>query len=104
MANSARQGERLLAGSRAVAADHPGIGDVRGRGLMVGHEFVTPDGRPDGATAARAHAAAAAHGLLLLTCGAEGHVVRMIPPLVVTADQVDEGLTLWSKALTDAVA
>ncbi|WP_103380396.1 aspartate aminotransferase family protein [Pseudonocardia dioxanivorans] len=102
VANAAKQGLRLLDAARDLAADHPGIGDVRGRGLMVGTEFVTPDGRPDGATAARAHAAASAHGLLLLTCGAEGHVVRMIPPLVVTADQVDEGIALWSKALTDA--
>jgi 4-aminobutyrate aminotransferase len=102
VANAAEQGRRLLAGVRGVAADHPGIGDVRGLGLMVGNEFVTPDGRPDTATAARAHAAATTHGLLLLTCGAAGNVVRMIPPLIVTADQVDEAVGLWAKAVTDA--
>ncbi|WP_214364338.1 aspartate aminotransferase family protein [Pseudonocardia sp. H11422] len=104
VANAAEQGLRLLEGLRGVAADHPGIADVRGLGLMVGNEFTTADGRPDPQAAARAHAAAAAHGLLLLTCGAYGNVVRMIPPLIVTAEQVDEGVGLWAKAVTDATS
>jgi 4-aminobutyrate aminotransferase len=66
---------------------------------MLGNEFVDRDGEPDAATAARVQQAAAAAGLLLLTCGAAGNVVRMIPPLVVTADQVDEGLALWREAI-----
>ncbi len=71
---------------------------------MVGIEFVDADGNPDGATAAKVHAAAAEQGLLLLTCGVSGNVVRMIPPLVVTAEQVDEGLALWTKALNNALS
>lgn len=102
--NARVQGEKLLAGVRDAAQGVGAIGDVRGRGLMVGIEFVDADGNPDGATAAKVHAAAAAQGLLLLTCGVHGNVVRMIPPLVVTADQVDEGLALWSKALNDALS
>ncbi|MFP5023157.1 aspartate aminotransferase family protein [Pseudonocardia phyllosphaerae] len=102
--NARVQGERLLAGVRESAENVPAIGDVRGRGLMVGIEFVDADGRPDGATAAKVHAAAAAQGLLLLTCGVFGNIVRMIPPLVVTADQIDEGLALWTKALNDALS
>jgi len=43
-------------------------------------------------------------GLLLLTCGVYGNVVRMIPPLVVTSEQVDEGLALWTKALNNALS
>jgi 4-aminobutyrate aminotransferase len=101
--NAAEQGSRLLEGLRKVAADHPVIADVRGLGLMVGNEFCTPDGAPDAATAARAHAAAAERGLLLLTCGAHGNVVRMIPPLVVNSAQIEEGLALWSDALRDAL-
>jgi 4-aminobutyrate aminotransferase len=72
---------------------------VRGLGLMVGNEFCTPDGAPDGKAAAAAHARAAELGLLLLTCGAAGNVVRMIPPLIVSADQIDEGVELWRTAL-----
>lgn len=98
--NAAVQGKRLMDGLSAVAAKHPVIGDVRGLGLMVGNEFSNPDGTPDTATAGRVLKAAADRGLLLLSCGAYGNIVRMIPPLVVTNDQVDEALTLW----TDAVA
>ncbi|MEU9820473.1 aspartate aminotransferase family protein [Pseudonocardia alni] len=102
--NARVQGEKLLAGVRDAAQGIAAIGDVRGRGLMVGIEFVDADGKPDGATAAKVHAAAAAQGLLLLTCGVHGNVVRMIPALVVTAEQVDEGLALWTKALNDALS
>ncbi|TYK45847.1 aspartate aminotransferase family protein [Actinomadura decatromicini] len=101
--NSARQGARLGDGLRKVAADHPVIGDVRGLGLMQASEFTGADGEPDAAAAQRAHKAAAERGLLLLTCGAYGNVVRMIPPLIVTAEQVDEALGLWSAAVSDAV-
>jgi 4-aminobutyrate aminotransferase len=67
---------------------------------MLGNEFVDRDGNPDPASAARVQQAAAAAGLLLLTCGAAGNVVRMIPPLVVTDTQIDEGLALWREAVT----
>ncbi|WP_306319588.1 MULTISPECIES: aspartate aminotransferase family protein [unclassified Streptomyces] len=102
--NARERGEQLFAGLREVAASYPvggqgGIGDVRGLGLMAGTEFVTADGSPDGATAARVHAAAAERGLLLLTCGAQGQVVRMIPPLVVNGEQIDEGLRLWRESV-----
>jgi 4-aminobutyrate aminotransferase len=101
--NAARQGARLNDGLRKIAADHPEIGDVRGLGLMQAGEFTTPDGEPDAAAATRAHKAAADRGLLLLTCGAYGNVVRMIPPLIVTADQVDEALELFDVAVRAAI-
>jgi 4-aminobutyrate aminotransferase len=97
--NAATQGARLREGLTKVAADAPAIGDVRGLGLMLGNEFVDHDGNPDAAAAARAQQAAGAAGLLLLTCGAAGNVVRMIPPLVVNPDQIDEALTLWREAV-----
>ncbi|MGW0082735.1 aspartate aminotransferase family protein [Streptomyces sp. NPDC003393] len=106
--NSAERGAELIAGLREVASPYRadgagGIGDVRGLGLMAGTEFVTADGLPDGETAARVQAAAGRRGLLLLTCGAQGQVVRMIPPLVVTAEQVREGLDLWSGAVAEVL-
>jgi len=97
--NAAEQGQRLLEGLRKVATDHPGIADVRGLGLMVGSEFRTRSGEPDPATAARTLAAAAERGLLLLTCGAWGNIVRMIPPLVVSGEQIDDGVRLWAEAV-----
>jgi 4-aminobutyrate aminotransferase len=100
--NARVKGAQLQDGLRKVAADNPTIGDVRGLGLMVGSEFTTSDGRPDTATAARAQRAAADRGLLLLTCGAWSNVVRMIPPLVVNAEQVDEAVAIWADAVRAA--
>ncbi|MFM9372024.1 aspartate aminotransferase family protein [Streptomyces sp. Da 82-17] len=106
--NAAARGAQLFTGLRETAAAHPagegraGIGDVRGLGLMAGTEFTDADGEPDGATAAKVHAAAGERGLLLLTCGTQGQVVRMIPPLVVNEAQVAEGLRLWRQSV-DAV-
>ena len=102
--NAARQGARLNEGLQKVAADHPEIGDVRGLGLMQAAEFTTADGEPDPGAARRAHRAAAERGLLLLTCGAYGNVVRMIPPLIVTEAQIDDALGIWSRAVADAVS
>ncbi|MET8629216.1 aminotransferase class III-fold pyridoxal phosphate-dependent enzyme [Kitasatospora sp. NPDC004669] len=97
--NAAEQGVRLLDGLRTVAAEAPGIADVRGLGLMAASEFCRPDGTPDPDAARRAQQAAAGLGLLLLLCGIHLNVVRMIPALVVTAGQIDEALALWSKAV-----
>jgi 4-aminobutyrate aminotransferase len=100
--NARLKGAQLQDGLRKVAADNPAIGDVRGLGLMVGSEFTTSDGQPDTAAAARAQRAAADRGLLLLTCGAWSNVVRMIPPLVVNAEQVDEAVAIWAEAVRAA--
>jgi len=96
--NAAQRGAQLLAGASERAVN--GIGDVRGLGLMVGSEFTTSDGAPDTARAQAAQQEAARRGLLLLTCGAHMNVVRMIPPLVVTAQEIDEGLAIWADVLT----
>ncbi|WP_030675623.1 aspartate aminotransferase family protein [Streptomyces sp. NRRL B-1347] len=101
--NAAAQGRRLADGLRKTAADVAAIVDVRGTGLMLASEFRGPDGAPDAALARAVQQAAAERGLLLLTCGVHGNVVRMIPALVVTAEQVDEALTLWSAAVAAAV-
>ncbi|MBB3052974.1 4-aminobutyrate aminotransferase [Prauserella isguenensis] len=101
VANAAERGEQLLAGARAVADKTPAIGDVRGMGLLVGSEFTTADGKPDNTTAQAAQKLAAERGLLMLTCGAYMNVVRMIPPLVVTSEQIDEALEIWSGVVAE---
>ncbi|MPZ60171.1 MAG: aminotransferase class III-fold pyridoxal phosphate-dependent enzyme [Propionibacteriales bacterium] len=100
--NAAARGAELADGLVKTAADVPAIGDVRGLGLMQASEFTDADGRPDPAPALRAQQAAAERGLLLLTCGSRGHVVRMIPPLVVNSEQVHEALSIWSDAVRAA--
>ena len=97
--NAAEQGARLQEGLRRVAATQPAVGDVRGLGLMCASEFTDASGAPDPGAAARVQAEAVGRGLLLLTCGALGNVVRMIPALVVTAEQVDEALGIWEEAV-----
>lgn len=100
--NAASRGAQLRAALQAVADDHAQVTDVRGLGLMIGNEFRDAEGNPDGSTAARAQQEAAQRGLLLLTCGAWGQVVRFIPALVVTQPQVDEAAGIWRETL-DAV-
>jgi 4-aminobutyrate aminotransferase len=97
--NSAERGAELKEALAAVAADHDRITDVRGLGLMIGNEFRDLEGRPDGATAAAVQQEAARRGLLLLTCGAWSQVVRFIPALVVTGDQIKEAATIWADAV-----
>jgi 4-aminobutyrate aminotransferase len=108
VANAAARGAQLLAGLRAMAARHPAIGDVRGLGLMVALELVRPeegDGRaPDGAAAKRVLAAALARHLMLLTAGPYGNVVRIIPPLVTTVEEVDLALGVLDEACAEALA
>ena len=88
----------------ALAAKHPVIGEVRGRGAMLAVELVVPGesgpGGPVPDAAATAAVAKAAHelGLLLLTCGTYGNVVRLLPPLIISDDELDRGLTLLEQA------
>ncbi|AHD22573.1 4-aminobutyrate aminotransferase [Rhodococcus pyridinivorans SB3094] len=96
--NAAVRGRELLSGARENTTD--AIGDVRGLGLMVGLEF-TADGAPDRERATAAQQLAAQKGLLLLTCGAHMNVVRMIPPLIVTAQQIEDALGTWSEVLAE---
>ncbi len=101
--NSRARGAELKETLSKVADRHPQITDVRGLGLMIGNEFRDADGRPDGAAATAAQQEAARRGLLLLTCGAWGQVVRFIPALVVKSEDVQEAGRIWGEAV-DAVA
>jgi len=102
MANAAAQGERALAGLGALKARHPGIGDVRGRGLMIGVDFVKDRAtrEPDPELRDRLVHHAFERGLLLLGCGRS--VVRVAPPLSIEPALVDEGLAIFEAALTEA--
>src|SRR5699024_5489708 len=93
--NSTERGAQLKDALAQVASGSDRITDVRGLGLMLGNEFRDADGNPDGATAGAVQQEAARRGLLLLTCGAWGQVVRFIPALVVDSDQVDEAVSIW---------
>lgn len=96
---AAELGAHLRAQLTSLQSDQPTIGDVRGRGLMVGAEFSGQDRAPDTDTAARVQKAAEERGLLLLRCGTHGNVVRFLPPLVVTRGQLDEALEIFADAV-----
>ncbi|HET6562221.1 MAG TPA: aminotransferase class III-fold pyridoxal phosphate-dependent enzyme [Marmoricola sp.] len=97
--NSAERGAELRAALEKVAGSHKAITDVRGLGLMLGNEFRRADGSPDGPTAAAAQQEAARRGLLLLTCGAWGQVVRFIPALVVNSENIAEAVAIWEDSV-----
>jgi 4-aminobutyrate aminotransferase len=94
-----RLGARLLAGIRERAEGHPSIAEVRGRGLMLAVEFADgPELAPRPDLAKGVLAAAMARNMLLLSCGTYGQVVRIIPPLVTTEDEVDLALGVIGEA------
>jgi adenosylmethionine-8-amino-7-oxononanoate aminotransferase len=88
--NAANMGERLLTGLRAAVGKSPIVGEVRGRGLMVCVDFVQPDGsgKPlDGKQVAELDRLAWDRGAIIY---ARGTVLRLAPPLCITAAEVDE--------------
>jgi 4-aminobutyrate aminotransferase-like enzyme len=101
VANAAVRGEELQAALKALMAEDDRIGDVRGYGLMVGVELVkdrsTRD--PDTETTEALIKAAADHGLLILNCGTHHNVIRFLPPIDVTAEEVTRGAELFRAAL-----
>lgn len=104
LANAGERGLQLMTGLRKLQEEYPQIGDVRGRGLMIGTEFVV-DGRPEKAkplVKAIVHAAEQ-RNLLLLTCGTYDNTIRWIPPLVVTSQQIAAGLRIFTEALRQAI-
>jgi 4-aminobutyrate aminotransferase len=102
LAKAQETGAYIMDRLRQMQLNHPSIGDIRGRGLMVGIEFVE-----DRETKKRASALRTAviersfdKGLLVIPCGP--NVIRMTPPLNISRDLVDEGLHLFEEALTEA--
>jgi 4-aminobutyrate aminotransferase/(S)-3-amino-2-methylpropionate transaminase len=88
----------------ALAAKHDVIGDVRGRGAMLAVEFVEPGTLTPNPTAMAAVAAAChEQGLVTLTAGTYGNVLRFLPPLVIGEDLLSEGLDILEGAFASAL-
>jgi 4-aminobutyrate aminotransferase / (S)-3-amino-2-methylpropionate transaminase / 5-aminovalerate transaminase len=82
-----------------MAEAHPVIGEVRGRGAMIAVELVRPGTiEPDAAAAAKVAKTCHAAGLVVLTCGTYGNVLRFLPPLVIGQSLLDEGLSILEDA------
>jgi 4-aminobutyrate aminotransferase/(S)-3-amino-2-methylpropionate transaminase len=89
----------MVARLRVIAERDPRIGEVRGRGAMLAVELVQPDGITP-APLATAAVSAACHraGLLTLTCGTYGNVLRFLPPLVIDDPTLTRGLDILDEA------
>jgi 4-aminobutyrate aminotransferase/4-aminobutyrate aminotransferase/(S)-3-amino-2-methylpropionate transaminase len=101
LARSTAIGERLRGALRGLAVGCPCMADVRGLGAMTAVEFCHGGDieRPAGDIAAAVKAEAARRGLLLLTCGLHGNVLRIMVPLTIPDAQLDEGLDILEAAL-----
>ena len=95
LAQAERLGETMRARLDAIASEHDDIGEVRGLGPMLAFEFVEQS--PERAKAVTA--AAFERGLILLSCGLYGNVIRLLPPLTITAEELDEGFEILEESL-----
>jgi diaminobutyrate-2-oxoglutarate transaminase len=110
VANAAAMGDRFKHHLRQLQARWPQIGDIRGRGLMLGLEIVNPDGRPDcgvpppdEALAIKVRAQCFQRGLLIELGGRGSDVVRFLPPLNITPEMVDRVCEIFAQAFEAAV-
>jgi 4-aminobutyrate aminotransferase/(S)-3-amino-2-methylpropionate transaminase len=95
-------GEAMIPRLTKLAAEYPQVGEVRGRGAMIALELVEP-GTKDPAAAFTGRIAAACHraGLIVLTCGTYSNVLRLLPPLVIGDDLLDQGLGILERAFEE---
>lgn len=101
--NAAERGEQLYQGLIKLQEAFPEMGDVRGKGLMLGVEMVDRDGHPDGKRAEMLLKACEERDLLLIRCGPYGKpVVRWLPPLIADAQQIDWALEVFADALSSS--
>jgi len=99
-----RVGEVITGRLDKLRADHPGVGDVRGRGGMQAIEFVQPGtSRPDPAAAAAVASACHTEGVVILTCGTWGNIIRLLPPLTIDESLLGEGLDVLAGAIERVV-
>jgi 4-aminobutyrate aminotransferase len=97
MKNAAEQGAFLLAELEKLKGTHASIGDVRGKGLMIGFDLVAADGSPAPEAAESLVQACFLKGLLLLRCGESA--IRLCPPLIVTKEHCETALAIMSECL-----
>jgi 4-aminobutyrate aminotransferase len=97
--NAAKLGDRIIGGLLDVADGRGMIGDVRGKGLMIGVELVAPGDEPSPAAAARVAEAAKERGLLVGKGGLYGNVLRLAPPMTLTEDEAEEALGILAESI-----
>ncbi|HUY96976.1 MAG TPA: aminotransferase class III-fold pyridoxal phosphate-dependent enzyme [Verrucomicrobiae bacterium] len=99
LARATQIGEQCQAAARAWQAQGIGPADLRGRGAMVGLEFMDPEGRPATDRVGRIRAVCLEQGVIVLSCGLDDNVIRLIPPLTITEAELTTGLAVLGHAL-----
>jgi len=99
-ANALKLGNKLMNGLRHIGDENPVIGDVRGKGLMIGIELVEPGGdTPSTRAAARMMEETRKRGLLIGKGGLNGNVLRLAPPMTLTEPEADEALRILEESI-----
>ena len=101
LARSRTVGEILTGRLQQLATDDKRIGDVRGLGAMVACELFTADGKPDAELTARIVGAARDKGLILLSCGQYGNVIRILVPLTATDVELNAGMDIIAQCFAE---
>jgi 4-aminobutyrate aminotransferase len=104
VARSASLGEHLAEELHRAVGEDPGVAEIRGKGLMIGVEFVKKDQEPDSERVRNVRERCFNSGLLLLSAGTFGNVVRFIPPLVTSREEIAEAVAIFSDALKATAA
>ncbi len=101
---AAHIGDVLFDRLSQLRALHPEIGDVRGRGAMFAIELVRPGTlEPDADLAKKVASTCHANGVVVLTCGTWGNVIRLLPPFVISVEMLGRGLDVLANAVHDVI-
>ena len=98
---AATLGAKVMKRVRSWQDRFPSLADVRGLGLMIGLEFLHPDRSPDAEVVEAVRAAALRRDLLLLACGTDENVIRLVPPLTIPEDELEAGLRRIEESLAE---
>ena len=93
-------GEHAVGRLRKIQDSHSTVGDVRGLGLMIGIELTDAEGQPDSQALEFVHKHVLDAGLIFHPCGPARNIIRFVPPLVVTVEELDEAAGMIDDALT----
>jgi 4-aminobutyrate aminotransferase len=101
--NCRNMGELFINGLKKLQSSYPFIGDVRGKGLMIALEIIKSDGSksPDGEKAMAILQKALDHGLVGYMAGRTGQVIRFIPPLVITTEEINKALKILEVSIAE---
>jgi 4-aminobutyrate aminotransferase len=102
--NSRDKGAELLRRLQELKLRTPSIGDVRGLGLMIGVELVDNHGKPDKHLQKEIRQVCLDSGLVILSCGTEDNVLRLVPPLNLSQQELDEAWQILSGAFQEVTA